>query len=180
MPRYAAFLRGINVGGHRASKDQLCSSFESVGLTDVATFRASGNVVFTAGGDSVAKLTARIEAALEETLGYAAPTFLRSDREMRTMAAHQPFPAKLLNASKGKLQVQMLPKRPTAKAQKEVLALATDDDPLAFGHRELYWLPSGGQLESELDWKAIDKALGVGTRRTKGTVDLIAARWFAG
>jgi uncharacterized protein (DUF1697 family) len=179
MPRYAAFLRGINVGGHRASKDQLCSSFEGVGLTDVATFRASGNVVFTAGRASVASMTARIEASLEETLGYAAPTYLRSDKEMRAMAAQEPFDPKLVEASKGKLQVQLLLERPAARARKEVLALATDDDRLAFGDRELYWLPSGGQLESELDWGTIDGLLGVGTRRTKGTVDLIAAKWFA-
>jgi uncharacterized protein (DUF1697 family) len=179
MPRYAAFLRGINVGGHRASKDQLCSSFEGVGLSDVTTFRASGNVVFTAGRESVADLTAGIEAALEKTLGYAVPTFLRSEKEMRAIAGHQPFDAKLVKASRGKLQVNMLLKRPTAKARKQVLALATDDDQLAFGDRELYWLPSGGQLESELDQKAIEKLLGIATRRTKGTVELIAAKYFA-
>jgi uncharacterized protein (DUF1697 family) len=178
MPRYAAFLRGINVSNRRASKQQLCSAFESAGLEDVDTFRASGNVVFTAGREAVAKLTARIEAAVEETLGYPSAPFLRSEKEMRAIAAHRPFSDKLVAASKGKLQVHLLGKRPTAKAQKEVLALSTDDDPLAFGDRELYWLPSGGQLESELDWKTIEKLLGVGTRRTKGTMDLIAAKWF--
>ena len=60
-----------------------------------------------------------------------------------------------------------------------MLALATDQDLLAFGKRELFWLPSGGTLDSELDRKAIDRLLGPTTMRTKGTVDLLAAKFFS-
>ena len=60
-----------------------------------------------------------------------------------------------------------------------MLRLATDADALAFGERELYWLPSGGTQESELDLKAIGKELGLTTMRTKGTVDQMAAKFFA-
>jgi uncharacterized protein (DUF1697 family) len=42
--------------------------------------------------------------------------------------------------------------------------------------RELYWLPSGGLLESDLDLKAIEKLLGADTRRTMGTIEQIAAK----
>jgi hypothetical protein len=72
----------------------------------------------------------------------------------------------------------MLGKAPSAATTKKVLALATDQDPLAFGKRELYWLPSGGTLESELDRKAIESLLGPTTMRTKGTVELLAAKFF--
>ena len=57
-----------------------------------------------------------------------------------------------------------------------MLALATDEDLLAIEGRELYWLPSGGISESDLDLKAIDKALGKGTTRTMGTIEQIAAK----
>ena len=57
-----------------------------------------------------------------------------------------------------------------------MLALATDEDLLAIEGRELFWLPSGGTLESELDHKAIAKALGKGTQRTMGTIEQIAAK----
>ena len=43
MPRYAAFLRGINVGGHRVKNTELRALFEAMGFADVHTFRASGN-----------------------------------------------------------------------------------------------------------------------------------------
>ena len=48
MPRYAAFLRGINVVGSRISNKELAAPFEAIGFEDVATFRASGNVIFSA------------------------------------------------------------------------------------------------------------------------------------
>ena len=73
----------------------------------------------------------------------------------------------------------MLSKKPSAANRKQVLALATDDDLLAFGKRELFWLPSGGTLESALDRKTIDKLLGPTTMRTKGTVEQLTAKFFA-
>jgi uncharacterized protein (DUF1697 family) len=175
VPDHAAFLRGVNLGRHhRVTSAELRSVFEGVGLTDVATFRASGNIVF--GGDATA---ARIEQALEESLGFAAAVFLRTAEELRAIAASQPFPADAVAASHGKLQVAMLPRKPTAAARKKVLGLATDADALAFGGRELYWLPSGGQMESELDLGAIEKLVGPTTRRTMGTVEQLTAKFFS-
>jgi len=56
------------------------------------------------------------------------------------------------------------------------MALATPEDRLAIEGRELYWLPSGGISDSDLDLKALDAALGQGTMRTMGTIEQIAAR----
>jgi uncharacterized protein (DUF1697 family) len=179
VPRYAAFLRGINVSGRRVKGPDLCAPFEAVGAGEVATFRASGNVIFTARREPPAKLTARIEEALEAALGYDVAVFLRSAAEVGEIAGHEPFPAADVEASEGKLQVSLLAKLPAPKARKTVLTLATDQDRLAFGARELYWLPSGGILESELDWKEIDALAGLSTRRTMGTIEQIAAKHFA-
>jgi uncharacterized protein (DUF1697 family) len=180
MSRYAAFLRGINVGGHRVSKDGLRAPFVALGFRDVDTFRASGNVVFAADDEPPGELAARIEDGLAEALGYNVATFLRTGSEIRAIAARQPFAPAHMEASGGKLQVAMLSVRPSAQARKSVLALATDSDRLAFGERELYWLPSGGMLESALDLKSIETLLGTQTRRTKNTVEQLCSRHFAG
>jgi uncharacterized protein (DUF1697 family) len=173
--RYAAFLRAVNLGrNRRVSSAELCEIFEGAGADEVATFRTSGNVVFEAPRD----MTAQIEKALEKTLGYDVGVFLRTAPELEEIAVYQPFKPAQVDASKGKLQVSMLPAKPSAATRKKVLALATDDDPLAFGKSELYWLPSGGTLESALDRKAIDKLLGPTTMRTKGTVEQLAAKFF--
>jgi uncharacterized protein (DUF1697 family) len=173
--RYAAFLRAVNLGrNRRVTSADLRQIFEDAGAEEVATFRTSGNVVFEAPRDMAAK----IEKALEATLGYDVGVFTRTAGELAEIAEAQPFKPAELEASKGKLQVSMLSAKPSAAKRKEVLALATDDDPLAFGKRELFWLPSGGTLESALDRKAIDKLLGPTTMRTKGTVEQLAAKFF--
>ena len=178
MDRYVAFLRGMNLGKRRIKNPELAAEFEQLEFVDVATFRASGNVVFSVEEKaSEAALRKRIEAGLEQGLGYDVPVYLRSVAEVAKIAAREPFDAKDVAASKGKLQVSMLPRKPAAKAKKAVLALATDEDQLALSGRELFWLPSGGTIESELDLKAIGRALGPGTMRTKGTIDQIAAKY---
>jgi uncharacterized protein (DUF1697 family) len=174
--RYAAFLRAVNVGrNHRVTSAELREIFEGAGAEEVATFRTSGNVVFEAPHDMAAK----IEKALEAALGYDVGVFTRTAKELAEIAEAKPFKPAQVEASKGKVQVSMLSAKPSAAKRKQVLALATDDDPLAFGKRELYWLPSGGTLESTLDRKAIDKLLGPTTMRTKGTVEQLTAKFFA-
>src|SRR5262245_52800426 len=174
--RYAAFLRAVNLGkNRRVTSAQLKSLFEEVGAEGVATFRTSGNVVFEAPRDIVRDL----ERHLEKELGHEMVIFMRTASEVMEIAAHEPFPAKQLHASRGKLQVALLDKKPTAAARKKALALATDEDRLSFGRRELYWLPSGGYAESDLDRKALDELVGAMTVRTKGTVELLAAKFFA-
>ena len=180
MSRYVAFLRGMNLGGRRITNDELRSRFEAFGCEDVATFRASGNVIFASHGEPPAKLTSRLEAGLAEALGYDVPVYLRSARELLAIAAHEAFEAKIVDTSRGKLQVALLLKKPTAAAAKTVLAMATDADRLAIDGRELYWLPEGGLSDSELDLKAIAAALGPTTVRTKSTIDRIATKHLAG
>lgn len=43
---YAAFLRGVNVGGRVIKMAELKACFERVGFGDVRTFLQSGNVIF--------------------------------------------------------------------------------------------------------------------------------------
>jgi uncharacterized protein (DUF1697 family) len=169
----------MNVGGHRLTNEELRSHFEAMGFAEVRTFRASGNVVFDAQHEPLPKMTARIELALAGALGYEVPTFLRTASEVRAIAAAQPFAPAQVDASKGKLQVTLLSAAPAKRVREQVLALATDADRLAFVERELYWLPSGGILDSALDLKAIARLLGPGTTRTKGTVEQIAGKHFA-
>jgi len=177
MGLYVAFLRGMNLGQRRIKNDELRAEFEQLGFAGVATFRASGNVVFESDRKSEAALVETIETGLAEGLGYDVPVFLRSGAEVAAIAAQEPFDAKRVATSRGKLQITLLSKKPSAAAKKKVLALASDEDLLAIEGRELYWLPSGGLLESELDQKAIAAILGVGTTRTMGTVEQIAAKY---
>jgi uncharacterized protein (DUF1697 family) len=178
MKRYVAFLRGMNLGGRRIKNEELRRHFEEMGFEEVATSRASGNVIFSAPGrEAEGKLAERVETELDERLGYDVPVFLRSIEEVAAIAAQVPFDAKRVENSKGKLQVSLLKRKPSAAAKKKVLALASDEDLLAIEGRELYWLPSGGISESDLDLKALDVALGAGTLRTMGTIEQIVSKY---
>ena len=82
MNRYVALLRGINVGGKNIIKmTALSACFEKQGLTDVATYIASGNVIFSATGGH-AELTRRIENALAKTFSYRASVVLRTQKQL--------------------------------------------------------------------------------------------------
>jgi uncharacterized protein (DUF1697 family) len=164
MARYIAFLRGINVGGHQVKMDDLRRMFESLDFRNVATFIASGNVIFeTDGADDRAKpasLTARIEGGLRDSLGYDVPTFLRTDAELARIAAHEPFPD-LAVAGGDTSYVAFLSRRPPAAKARTVAALSNDTDRVVVHDRELYWHIRGKMMDSTLAGApAFEKALG--------------------
>jgi uncharacterized protein (DUF1697 family) len=179
MPRHVAFLRAINVGGRRACRDQLTTCLESLGFESVTTFRASGNLIFDAPSQSETTLTKRIDDALTESLGYDVRAFLRTAADVHAIAAHNPFPRKVVDAAGGKLQVALLADAPSNAAREEILAMGTEDDRLAIEGTELYWLPSGGQMESDLNLRAIDTLVGENTRRTKSMIGEIASKFLS-
>ena len=170
---WVALLRGMNVGGHRITNADLAAAFTALGMANVATYRASGNVIFDAAEDAAA-LTARIEEGLQGALGYAVPTYLRSGADFLAVAATTPFTTEQVAAVRGKPQVTFLGAAPSEDVRSSVLALATDEDRLVLEGRELYWLPTAGILQTKLDLRAIESLLGVGTMRTLGTVAGIA------
>lgn len=90
--RFVALLRGINVGGHRMiKKDALQAIFEGCGFTEVRTVLASGNVVFTSQSTSEEELTASIESALEEALGYRVDVMVRTVTYLNELVRLDPF-----------------------------------------------------------------------------------------
>jgi len=169
VARYAAFLRAINVGGRRITGPELCAPFAALGFGEPQSFRASGNVIF----DAPRKPSeARIEEQLGKELGYEVEVFLRGPAEMAELAAAEPF------EPGAKYHVWFLKKLPSPAKQRDILALGTDDDRLAFGKRELFWRPRGRMTDSELDLKLVGKLVGLNTVRTNGTVEQIHAKWF--
>lgn len=92
--RYAAFLRGINVGGHRLIKMvELADIFRGLGLHDVRTVIASGNVVFTGDDDDPVALNRQLETGLAAALGYPVTVMLRTVTELSELVAREPFAA---------------------------------------------------------------------------------------
>jgi uncharacterized protein (DUF1697 family) len=92
MAKYIAFLRGINVGGHKPIKmDALAGAFRSLGFQNVKTILASGNVLFEAPKASTGVLTQKIEEKLEKTFGHPVGVTLRTVPEIQKLVKSDPF-----------------------------------------------------------------------------------------
>ncbi len=88
--RYAIFLRGVNVGGIKVPSVDLKRVLSELGLTDVKTYLASGNV--TCETDLAAPtLQGEVEAALSRAFSYAAHVQLFSHEELAAMVHGYPF-----------------------------------------------------------------------------------------
>ncbi|MEM7052869.1 MAG: DUF1697 domain-containing protein [Acidobacteriota bacterium] len=174
--RYVAFLRGMNLGGRRITNQELCGHFEALGLAPAHAFLASGNVVFESAS---AVTSAALEAGLEQALGYAVPTMLRTAEEIAALLRQEVFSPQQIADYGGKPQVAFLPAQPSAEKARAVLALATDRDLLELRGQELHWLPIGGISQSQLDFRFIDQTIGPTTVRTLRTVQRLAAKHFS-
>jgi uncharacterized protein (DUF1697 family) len=96
MTQYVAFLRGINVGGHKPVKmEALRSEFERLKLRQVATFKASGNVLFETEATDPERIRSALAGALEKRLGGPVGVFLRSRAEIIRIREADPFPPAL-------------------------------------------------------------------------------------
>ena len=177
MPRYAAFLRAINVGGHIVKMDALRRCFEALDYDDVETVIASGNVLFASSSRSSQALEKSIEKHLQATLGYAVETFVRTPAEMAAVAAYRPFPVRELTAPGRTLYVGFLDGKPAAAAQKSVFALADDTNEFDIHGRELYWLIRSKFSESKITGNKLERLLQMPTTlRNVTTVRRIAAK----
>lgn len=89
--RYIALLRGINVGGHTVKMDELRQHFEGLGLQNVKTYIQTGNVFFDTEAKDEEALAQKIENHLEEKLGFAVPTCLRTVTELEEILKAAPY-----------------------------------------------------------------------------------------
>src|ERR1700757_1870068 len=71
MTEYAAFLRGVNVGGVNLKMAEVASALEHAGFSNVRTILASGNVLLESRG-KVASVRETAEAALRRAFDYDA------------------------------------------------------------------------------------------------------------
>jgi uncharacterized protein (DUF1697 family) len=178
VDRYAAFLRGVNLGkARRVTGAQLCAVATGAGLRDVGSFLSSGNLAFsTDAAQPPAALEERIEAALEAALGFPVPTLVRGAAELAAIVARKPFTPEELERSSGRPQVVLLRSAPGPQDAAAVLAHTSAEDRLVLEGRELHWLPAGGMSASRLDLDALLGRLPTATIRTANTLAHLQAK----
>jgi uncharacterized protein (DUF1697 family) len=179
MPRYSAFLRAINVGGHTVKMDALRRQFEALGFTGVETFIASGNVIFETAAKNTRLLEKKIMQQLHEALGYEVATFIRTEAELATISQYQPFPPSVMKTAQA-LNVAFLAEALDAASQMKLAALKTDIDDFHAQGREVYWLCRKKQSESKFSNVMLEKTIGqAATMRGINTIQRMAAKYGA-
>lgn len=178
MPKYVAFLRAINVGGHTVKMDYLRRLFEALAFSDVQSFIASGNIIFDSTSKSTKALEKKIEDHLQAALGYEVKTFIRSTSELMEIARYKPFPDAEPEGKDNALYIGFLADNPGDEATRKVVSLATEVDAFRINGRELYWLCRKKISESEVSGAMLAKALGMEmTLRNSTTVRKLAAKY---
>ena len=88
MTRYAAFLRGVNLGKRTVKSAELKAAFEAMGFGNVRTLLASGNVLFDAKPSRTLKQV--VEDGLRAQFGFEVLVVLRTLDDLKTMVASDP------------------------------------------------------------------------------------------
>ena len=175
MPRLIAFLRAINVGGHTVTMERLRKEFAALGLKDVETFIASGNVIFTSRSADLAALEKKIEARLRAALGYEVATFVRTDAEVAAVAGWQPFPAAQIEDAT--VYVGFVDRPLDGAAARAVMTFKTETDDFRVKGREVYWLRKTRDSDSPFKYVSLEKTLKTRvTFRGLNTVARLAAK----
>jgi uncharacterized protein (DUF1697 family) len=142
--KYAALLRGINVGGNKqVPMADLRAMTTKLGFAEPKTLLQSGNLVFEARSQPMAKLEELLEAATKKHIGVECSYLLRNATEWAKMVAANPFKAEA-KADPAHLTVTFCREAPTSAALRLLQAEARGEEALRTAGRELFvWYPDG-------------------------------------
>jgi uncharacterized protein (DUF1697 family) len=174
MVKYVAFLRGINVGGHKIIKmDSLRDMFSALGFSQVKSYIQSGNIIFETAESDGHALERHIEAHLQTTLGYEVTTFIRTLSEMVEIVKYDPFQAER-SAEGVKVYVTFLATEPSHERKMALMSLSNDTELFQLKHRELFYLGHPTTKKVLFSNNFIERELGlVATTRNWATVNKI-------
>lgn len=170
---WIALFRGINVGGNNIlPMADLREDLEALGLHQVRTYIQSGNVVFEAAG-AREEIREWIERSVQERHGFRPAVLLLSGKDLRSIAAANPFPE--AEADPKTLHVQFLAE-PATEADLEGMARwRSENERFHLTEDALYFHAPDGIGRSKLAAR-MERLLGVaGTGRNFRTVAILLA-----
>jgi len=158
LTRCIAFLRAVNVGGRVVKMDALRAEFEAIGMSNVETFIASGNVSFDTLARDLCGLEQKIEARLKAAFGFEIDTFARTAQELAAMVEHVAFdPSHVAEASTH--VVGFLRSTLDEAALKTIMGFSTEVDRFHVHGRELHWVSRQKQSESRFSNAVFERSL---------------------
>lgn len=171
MPVFISMLRGVNLGPHnRIKMDDLRATYESLKFQAVRTYVQSGNVIFRTTEKDTAKLSSKIQGAIEKRFKFRPELILRTTDELRKTIAATPFDARR-KLEPAKILVTFLAVEPPNDAPAKLATLKPHKEELHLKGRELHIYFPDGAGRSKLPWSSLAKMLnGTGTARNWNSV----------
>ncbi|HEY0295802.1 MAG TPA: DUF1697 domain-containing protein [Bordetella sp.] len=164
MPFYVALLRAVNVGGTgKLPMSELKALCLAEGFTQVATYIASGNVVFSA-DRAETEVKAALERRMQAYAGKPVGVIVRTAKEIADVLKANPFPDEPPNWT----VAIFLDSAPSADALNTVQN--RKDERIGLGKREIYVAYGAGMGRSRL--KILEAANG--TARNINTIAKLA------
>ena len=144
MTRYAAFLRGVNVGGINLKMAEVADALADAGFTSVRTILASGNVLLESSAGTAA-VRKKAEAALRARFGYDAWVLVYDIETVRGLVNAYPFEPE---ADGYQSYVTFVA---DAAVLDELAGLAGPQERIGRGDGVIYWqVPKGTTLDSTI------------------------------
>jgi uncharacterized protein (DUF1697 family) len=168
--RYAALLRGINVGGNKkVSMAQLRELLGGLSYTEVATLLQSGNAVFTSPKRSSSTLASTIAGAIAAEFGMDVKVMIRTAGELADVVARNPMLGEPENPSRFFVAFLSAAPEPDRVAEIEAESFGADKIWIS-GSEAFLWCPAGA-ADTRLSNAVIEKRLRVAsTSRNWNTV----------
>ncbi|TGP26674.1 MULTISPECIES: DUF1697 domain-containing protein [unclassified Mesorhizobium] len=174
MRTYIALLYSILLGeGRRVVMADLKAMAEGVGLKNVRTLVATGNLVFEARTAKISGLEHRLEKAFEETFGRHVDIIVRGAEDWLKLAASNPFPAESADTG-DQVAVRVMRSPAPAEAVAALHSYAAEDEKVASVDGDIWLVFSRERPSSRLLAAANHKRMGVGTSRNWNTVRRLA------
>lgn len=152
MTTYAAFLRGVNVGGVNLKMGEVAGALTKAGFANVRTILASGNVLLESPA-AAASVRKKAEATLRERFGYDAWVLVYDLESVRAVVDAYPFEREV----DGYQSYVTFVADPAVLDELAALGKSAGaDEKIARGDGVVYWqVPKGSTLDS-----AIGKTMG--------------------
>jgi uncharacterized protein (DUF1697 family) len=174
MPTYIAFLRAINIGKRKFSKEGIVKACETAGCTDVVTYINTGNVRVTTPLRSRAKVEAALEKAFAQEAGFDVPTIAFTRKELRDIAAGA---VELGEDHDGRYYVSLLKSEPSAAMVTKLDDAGKAGERAVVRGRGAHLLLGKDYHTAKLTNAVVEKHLGVATNRNLNVIRTLAEKW---